>query len=81
MIVIIIIYQQLLFAQTRIRPGEKDALNSLVFWDTNKPLYPSQKARPCGNKQTNERKKTQNKQTCWWITEWKSEKIKEETSN
>ena len=42
-------YEQMVYAQTRIRVGEWDAQNSQGFWDANRSLYPSQKTKTSDN--------------------------------
>ena len=40
------LYNQMVYAQTRICLGEWDSQNSLVFWDMNESSNPGQKSRP-----------------------------------
>ena len=50
----------MVYAQPRIRPGEWDRQNSLVFWDTNESHNLGQTTRPSDRQQKKER-------TCWIV--------------
>ena len=47
--------EQMVSVQPGIRPGEWDAQNSLLFWDTNGSPYLSQTTRPSGSQQKKKR--------------------------
>ena len=44
-------YEQVVYAQPRIRPGKRDAQSSLGFWDTNESPNLGQTTRPWNNQQ------------------------------
>ena len=73
---------QMVYAQTRIRPGEWDAQNSLGFWDINIYPYSGRKTRRWWLLMIDKRREPAEMWTLpfWLITKWKSKKTKRETS-
>ena len=49
----------MVYAQPRIRPGERDALSSLGFWDSRESPNPSQETGPRDSQQQKRKKPCQ----------------------
>ena len=64
--------EQMVYAQTRIYPGEWDTQTPLGFWDKNRSPNLGQTTRPCNNQQQKEKKKMnkERKKRTWRIVDF-----------